>query len=427
MHVFFPSLSLVSNFGDQMHLIGSKFCHFIIKSVGFSSESLTTNEYKVNHIAEGPINPSLINSLRNKHPASFNLKEHQNRKYVISDPISNSLRDRIGSYREYKKYLKVIELAHEKIFSLANGMNSELFLEKINEINTYINFIELDYKKHNENCLIHDQILELCDIARLNMKEYVDALLQTPKDHIKGSSEISNLKRDRIQLGHICKIEALSLINNFYYPDDSELHVPLFKMGKKTKSIREISKKMGSLQGEVLDREAIFNIAKESNLNPELQVFKSYVEFRYKLVNAIQKNKPSIICYSVSPETSPQYNIDCADRYRGFNEHAGIISDYDPKTDAFKLLYEKEEVSKNYFVNGFLLYLSNASIQLKRNEENYKQLKAIKIKSQKIVNGNKYYKYESVPWWVNESLETNEPSGLGFKGIILTCNKIKID
>jgi hypothetical protein len=166
-----------------------------------------------------------------------------------------------------------------------------------------------------------------------------------------------------IQNGHDCKVVALANLDNYYA---SALEIPNIPVHKNHQgffvdernrhteaasphvSLRQIAKKQGSLQGEVLESGILRGIAKEIGYASKKLEPQNLAQFKLHVTQQLSKGRPLIACFAVSrgnadgaPQGFPSL------RYND-NEHACVISAIDTS---------KETLTINHWGNKFVVPL----------------------------------------------------------------------
>lgn len=144
------------------------------------------------------------------------------------------------------------------------------------------------------------------------------------------------------QAGHICKPAALANLDRYYAARYGIANVPLRKnaLGRypfeyrnralldnpanESLSIRQIAKRHGSLQGEVLCRQTLRDIGQELGYDSRELRPRNVSEFLHAVNDALGQSIPVFICYAMGADRLPSLLY----RDNPSNEHAGLIVGY---------------------------------------------------------------------------------------------------
>ena len=105
------------------------------------------------------------------------------------------------------------------------------------------------------------------------------------------------------QTGHNCKTTAIAAVDQYFARKLGVAPIPLHKSKKPIISIREISKRFSSVQGELLEISQVTSVLNAIGYKYELIDFsnKNYDFFQNKVTTAIDADNPIIGFFRVNP------------------------------------------------------------------------------------------------------------------------------
>lgn len=168
------------------------------------------------------------------------------------------------------------------------------------------------------------------------------------------------------QTGHNCKITAIASIEKYYSKMLNFRAIPLHKRNKPT-SIRQLAKKHGSVQGELLEIKQLTEIL--NDMGYEAQIVDCHSNFNlYKdtLVQSIKSNHFVLAAFAVDRRTGLPTTA-----YDGLNEHMAIINDIDEESGAIKMI----SWGREYVTNIRQFYASSMTLSPERKPEYYENVK----------------------------------------------------
>lgn len=210
------------------------------------------------------------------------------------------------------------------------------------------------------------------------------------------------------QTGHNCKITAIAAIDQYYAQQLGFLPIPLHKNKSSPVSIREIAKKNGSVQGELLEVQRIQQIFADIGYETELVDFKSNPAlFRETIINNIQSGHLIVAFFAVDRQTAEPTT-----RYEN-NEHAAIINGIEEDTGVMEIVHwdKRRKTSVDEF------YRSSMALLDERAPEYYCHIKWInKVKKYDLVNSH-FAAYPGVKKSIVPQANT------GFRGKLVVVKK----
>lgn len=165
-----------------------------------------------------------------------------------------------------------------------------------------------------------------------------------------GTVEIS-LPKIVQQTGHICKPAALATLDAYYAVQHGVAAIPLRKNRKARTnldaespterptatqaqlSVRQLTKRHGSIQGEVLEAENYRHLAKTMGYSVDVLSPDDPAAFKKIVLNHLSKGQPLVTCFAVDRENGhPQSEyLD--------NEHACLITACDPVANTIDIVH----------------------------------------------------------------------------------------
>ena len=138
----------------------------------------------------------------------------------------------------------------------------------------------------------------------------------------------------RTQVGHICKPTALSFIEQYYGKQIGFSPIPLRKAHIQPYSLRQLAKKHGSVQGEVLEITRLQEMCTDLGYETEIVDFSdNYPLFKQSIIKQISANNLIIGFFAVNRYTAsptPEYDD---------NEHAAVINGFDEENDTITMTH----------------------------------------------------------------------------------------
>ena len=217
-----------------------------------------------------------------------------------------------------------------------------------------------------------------------------------------------------VQVGSTCKITALANVELYFAQQGSFKAIPLHKRGEHGPSVRNIAKQLGSVQGEILE----FNLWQKT-LNA-LGYFSQCLDFGtdfnlflYTIIQQLQQGNLPLIVFAVDNAGQPDPEPTQAEK----QEHAAVISGYNPHTDQLTLVHWQAV----YQVDAVSLFRSNQALAVTRQRECYTK----NADYEKHFNLPKYLECASEEQALKKSIIPQANSGFKAKMLIAIkpCNK----
>ena len=173
------------------------------------------------------------------------------------------------------------------------------------------------------------------------------------------------------QTGSNCKTIAITALDQYYADKLGYPSIPLHKryQGVGLLSTRQIAKKLGSLQGELLEVGLIEDILTDMGYEAEIVDCKTIDFFREQIIDSLEKDNPLITFFAVSAD---YHTLGLPTRfYNGLNEHDAVIMGFDSKTDQVTMMHWGQ-----YYTCPLKdLFKSTNSLPEQRDQELYKPAK----------------------------------------------------
>lgn len=207
------------------------------------------------------------------------------------------------------------------------------------------------------------------------------------------------------QTGHNCKITAIAAVDLFFATQFEYEPIPLHKKKDAPTSIRKLSKKRKSIQGELLEVGQLSQIFADLSYDTEIIDFKdNYDLFRENIIQHIDAGNLLIAFFAVDVKTGLP-----SDRYEQNNEHAAILHGYHKQTDT--LIVTHWDKRRETTIKDF--YSSSMVLPEKREPEYYVNIKHL----------DKDKKYELVKddssWSSTKSIVPQSNSGFQAKLLVI--------
>lgn len=212
------------------------------------------------------------------------------------------------------------------------------------------------------------------------------------------------------QTGSNCKSVAIAAIDKKYAGDLNEPSFPLHKTDKYAFSIRQLAKRHGSVQGELLQIGQLKNILTDLGYDNNIQSFENYTDFLEQVQNSLQIGHLLIAFFAVNRKTREP-----STEYDGGNEHAAIIHGIE-KDEQQTLLHITHD-GKNQTAPAELFFESTSVLPNERDPEYY-----FKTSNQRKYQLNQQQTDESLKW--NSTIKSIIPiKDSGFKQKIIIVKK----
>ncbi|PWU06696.1 MAG: hypothetical protein C5B47_07200 [Verrucomicrobia bacterium] len=164
--------------------------------------------------------------------------------------------------------------------------------------------------------------------------------------------------------GAHCKISALALFDAYHTEATNIRNVPLLALKRDVISIRRISKKHHSVQGEVLQRQDLCNIAKDIGYDAEVIQCKDITQFGNTIYECLKKNNPPLVVFPVDSDGGPRIAKEPSE----LCEHGALITGFNPQTLEVTLAHWGKTFGK---IPLWKLYASMQSLLPRRLQEIY--------------------------------------------------------
>ncbi len=161
-----------------------------------------------------------------------------------------------------------------------------------------------------------------------------------------------NYRPTFMQKGPTCKLTALAMVHEYYHQNGKIKFLPLNKKNKPVSdhgdkkqekqsssvkyenSFREISKKYGSVQGEITSPAVLEQVADEAELDTQTIRVQDYNTYMEKIVSSIQKGDPVVIFVQVDKK---DYGIGVPTDDQ-WTEHAVVVTGFDLKKQTLEIV-----------------------------------------------------------------------------------------
>lgn len=170
------------------------------------------------------------------------------------------------------------------------------------------------------------------------------------------------------QTGHNCKIVAIATVDNYFAKQLGFMPIPLHKQKCHPASIRQIAKKKGSLQGELLEIRLFSEILADLGYATELvDVQSDLLTFQRQIQRHIDSGSLIIGCFAVNRITGqPTLSYEN-------NEHAAVLHGYNFETGMLNMTHW----GKNRITSIQNFYDSSMLLPEQRNAEYYINIKSM--------------------------------------------------
>lgn len=217
------------------------------------------------------------------------------------------------------------------------------------------------------------------------------------------------------QTGHNCKSTAIAAVDQFYAKKIGFQPIPLHKRKKHPISKRELAKKNGSIQGELLEIKQIPKILEQIGYETELVNFENnFSLFKKTIIENINAGNLIFACFAVDRITGNPTN-----KYDQYNEHAAILNGYNEESDVLEIVHWNKQRTTS--LKDF--YNSSMVLPNERQPEYY----------EKVKHKNKRMKYDltkeqnddSLKSGVKKSIIPEKNSGFCGKLVIIKQPELK--
>lgn len=197
------------------------------------------------------------------------------------------------------------------------------------------------------------------------------------------------------QYGETCKTQSIANIDTYFAAKFGYRRIPMFKhmheflpKNKRVNlSIRELAKRFGSRQGEILEKETVQKIGEHLGYKVNVIEFNDIDDFKCHIKTHICEEIPLMIMFGLN-----RFNL-LPIKYDETNEHAAVIHGF--KNSGDKVIYSCDCHKIEVKIED--LYLSNKSLPITRLQEVYSKSGSVKhISGQKYQNGKAFFKYHLV-------------------------------
>jgi hypothetical protein len=169
------------------------------------------------------------------------------------------------------------------------------------------------------------------------------------------------------QIGHTCKVIALSNIENYFAEHCGFTAIPMHKLKTHPLSIRELAKQHGSKQGEVLEWRQWGAMLKDLGYTTKTVEFgDDFTLFLQSITDALKKGNLPIIAFAVDESSGQPDPVPYKPEER---EHASVITAYDSSKDQFTL----KHWGGTYAVDAVTLFRSSQALVDTRTQEHYRR------------------------------------------------------
>jgi hypothetical protein len=215
------------------------------------------------------------------------------------------------------------------------------------------------------------------------------------------------------QTGHNCKITAIASIERYFSEIMDYASIPLHKRYSHSSliSIRQIAKKFGSKQGELLEAKQMEDILNYIGYEAQLESCDTIEKLRHIIFTYLKLELPIITVFAVQRScVGEEEKGEPSAQYDGENEHAAIIMGYNESTDSVILMHWGEYHSCSIIQ----LFNSIQCLPEQRTKEIYRSIKKENI----------FKKYDLVKDVKQEILKESILPEMksGFKGKLIVLN-----
>ncbi|HEX7985585.1 MAG TPA: hypothetical protein VF616_18860 [Duganella sp.] len=262
-----------------------------------------------------------------------------------------------------------------------------------------------------------------------------------------------SLQEVMIQNGHDCKLMALANLDNYYASALKIPNIPVHKnhqgffvderneYGAKANpnvSVRQMAKKYGSLQGEILESRILGKVAQEMGYSSQVLAPKNLDEFKRHITKQLSKGRPMVACFAVSKGHAGDAPLGFPSNIYKDNEHACVISGIDTNGETITISHW----GNKFVVPTSAFYQSMNLLPQTREAETYKKTNEIPLFTEKTrteIHRNStsvrlmgsYLKYDLVhennapnpnPSDVRTSISPKRKSGFNNRLFVITPN-----
>lgn len=176
-----------------------------------------------------------------------------------------------------------------------------------------------------------------------------------------------------LQTGSNCKTTAIAALDQYFGEKLKYSPIPLHKRyeGSGLTSMREIAKKYGSQQGELLEVKLVTDILEHIGFDAEVAECGSLENFRKIILQNLEKNHPVMAFFAVEHDRYLS-GLPGPSTLDGTNEHATLIVGFDAKEDQVTILHW----GQHYTFPLYHLYQSNQNLPETRKKEFYLPIKS---------------------------------------------------
>jgi hypothetical protein len=183
--------------------------------------------------------------------------------------------------------------------------------------------------------------------------------------HSKHTANIGELKKIHPQKGSFCKVTALANVEEYFAGHCGYETLPMHKLKKHSHSLRELAKTQGSQQGELLEWSRWELLTNTLGYHSKTVAFGTdFNSFLNAIVDALQKGNLPLIAFAVDKDSGQPDPLPTKPEEQ---EHASVITAYNPKADQFTL----KHWGCTYQVDAVTLFRSNQALLETRKEEHY--------------------------------------------------------
>ncbi len=221
------------------------------------------------------------------------------------------------------------------------------------------------------------------------------------------------------QTGHNCKPTAIATIDQYYGQKFGFTPLPLHKEKKHPISIRELAKRHGSLQGELLEMRQMEKILNDLGYETEVVDFNNHPDlFKHTIKKSLAAGDMVIACFAVDTYTgAPTFNP------KGDTEHAAIINGINEDLGLIKMIHWEEE----YQTTIDTFYYSSISLPHTRSPEYYVNVKERGQQRDKMRKYDKAAAQDDSALSLGARKTITPEIGSGFGGKLLIIKEPKLE
>ena len=218
------------------------------------------------------------------------------------------------------------------------------------------------------------------------------------------------------QYEYMCSAKAIAVLDRFYsdqfgYPP---IHSNKRFIGSGFISLREMTKEIGSAQGELLEIEMLVTMLSKIGYSGEVIEFKSFDKFKEIILQNIAAGNPLIIAYAAKREHS--IYLGAPVKFNGSNAHTAIISGLDSKTDQVSLVHWGRYLT----IPLQKLYDSNCTLPTQRDQQFYFSVKEKNHKKKYELLEEKELDSDVTPTLFKSTLKPKDGTGFQHKLVAVT-------